>query len=34
MKIHCLSIDANPALNLTITRNFTGEEDTHGLIGK
>ena len=32
--IHCLSIDANPALNLTITRNFTGEEDTHGLIGK
>ena len=34
LKINCLNVDANPALNMTVTRNYIGEEDTHGLIGK
>jgi hypothetical protein len=34
LKINCLNVDSNPALNMTVTRNYIGEEDTHGLIGK
>ena len=34
MKFQCLTIDNTPAINLTITRNYFDNDDTHGLIGK